>query len=542
MRTTATSATAIATPTATATAQGNENDKQRSHDHSHEHRHDGGLSHGSPEMPHENTSRKTTDGKHLMNHPAMHPSSATTVAHKATDAAHAADTLVVFGATGDQARLHIYPALYAMCCNHGLRVPVIGVDTPEWNLEQLRAHVRHSVMQIGGDIDLAALEHLLSVLRYTSGSYHDASTYDALRQAMPGAQHAALYLATPPDVSAAVIRGVQAAGLHTGARLVMDKPFGRDLASAQALNAQVRLAFAESAVFRIDHFLGKEAIMNVLYARFANALLEPIWSRTHIASVQITLAERAGVGERGTMYEAAGCLRDVVHNQLFQVVALLAMEAPASRSFEAVQRQKANVLASMRPLTAQDVVRGQYQGYHSEPCVANNSDVDTYCAVRVHIDSWRWSGVPWYLRAGKAMPTDACEVLVRFKPPPHNLFGDALAGEGSNTMRFRLSPNTLIAMGARFKRPGRSFVGDPHECVLQEEWPDPVSPHARLLSDAMAGDTTLFTSEQAIEAAWAVVEPVLHAQPKPYPYAAGSWGPDAATHFIAMDGGWHNPT
>ncbi len=452
------------------------------------------------------------------------------------------DALVLFGVTGDLAHKMIFPALYAMAKRGTLKVPVIGVASPKWSLADLRNRVKDSLIQSGGIDNERGLDHLMSLLSYVSGDYNDRATFTTIKKALGSASRPAHYLAIPPSLFKTVIEGLGAANLAEHARVVVEKPFGRDLASARELNRVARSVFPEDSIFRIDHFLGKEAIMNILYFRFANSFLEPIWNRNYVASVQVTLSEDFGVKDRGSFYETAGCLRDVIQNHLFQIVALLAMEPPAVRDFGAVHTEKAKVFEATRPLKPDDLVRGQYDGYRTEPNVADNSDVETFCALRLFIDSWRWEGVPWYLRSGKYLAETATEVLVELKPPPQRLFADSAPSTGpANYLRFQLSPRSSIALAARVKTAGKEFVGDQRELYLLEEQAGEESPYERLLDDAMAGDGALFTREVAVEAAWAVVEQVLETHHLSRPYKRGSWGPKEADTLIAADGRWHNP-
>ena len=454
----------------------------------------------------------------------------------------ASDALVVFGFTGDLAYKKIFPALYAMVKKNTPTVPVIGVASSRLDRARMHARVRDSIEHDGGVDDAPAFDRLLSLLRYVAGDYRKPETFQALKAALGAAARPAHYLAIPPALFETVIRSLGAAGLAKNARVIVEKPFGRDLASAVELGAVAHSVFPERSIFRIDHFLGKEAIMNILYFRFANSFLEPIWNRDHVASVEITLAEDFGIGQRGAFYESAGALRDVIANHLFQIVALLAMEPPAYPGFAAVHDEKAGVFHAIRPLTRDDVVRGQYDGYRQEQGVAADSDVETFCALRLFIDSWRWSGVPWYLRAGKCLPTTAAEVLVRLKPPPQRLFDDSPDEAGrANHVRLKLQPVSAVALAARVKRPGEGFVGEQRELYLCEDPGGEDTTYERLLGDAMAGDGSLFTSQEAVEAAWAVVDGVLADHPPCLPYAPGSWGPEAAKALIAGAGGWRDP-
>ncbi|MDR0360061.1 MAG: glucose-6-phosphate dehydrogenase [bacterium] len=453
------------------------------------------------------------------------------------------DALVFFGATGDLAHKKIFPALYAMSKRGVLDLPVIGVAYSGWNLEQLRDRAKDSIETFGGGVDDAgALENLLSRLRYVDGDYSDSETFTQLTKTLDGAQRPTHYLAIPPVLFETVIQHLGSSGAAKGARVVVEKPFGHDLASARELNRVVHSVFPEESIFRIDHYLGKEAIENISYFRFANSFLEPIWNRAHVANVQVTMAEDFGVQGRGKFYDATGCLRDVVQNHLFQIVAILAMEPPVGKGYEGERDEKAKVFRAMVPLQSDDLVRGQFAGYRDEADVAPDSDTETYAALRLHIDSWRWQGVPFFLRAGKNLKETATEVFVEFKAPPLAIFPDAVPPPGrANYVRFRVAPHPGIALAARVKTPGEEFRGEQEELFLSEAHHREEEPYERLLGDAIAGNGTLFTRQDAVEAAWAVVDPVLKHHRRVYPYAPGSWGPEAADALAKHVGGWHVP-
>lgn len=450
----------------------------------------------------------------------------------------AADALVLFGATGDLAYQQIFPALYDMAHRNNLNVPVIGVARQLWTTEQLRARARESVAAKGA-VDDRAFGELASRLSYVAGDYQDAATFTKLRQALGAARHPVFYLAIPPSLFGTVASSLDRSGCADGARLVVEKPFGRDLASADALNATLHEAFAEERIYRIDHFLGKEPVQNLLYFRFANAFLEPIWNAKHIDGVQITMAETFGVRERGKFYEEVGAIRDVFQNHLLQILALLTMDAPESKDGGAIDAAKVELLNAVRPLRSGDIVAGQYRGYRSETGVAPDSRIETYVAARLAIDNDRWAGASFFVRAGKCMAATVQEVQVTFKTPPDVVF-DVAPDAHPNELCFRLSPDVGISLTTRVKTPGEAMVGQDAHLALQRSRRDDMAPYERLLGDALRGERALFGTEAGVEAAWRIVEPILNRSDAPYEYEPGSWGPAEADR-IAPAGGWIPP-
>jgi glucose-6-phosphate 1-dehydrogenase len=452
------------------------------------------------------------------------------------------DAIVVFGATGDLAYKQIFSALLGLVRDDNLTIPIIGMGRSKWSSDQLRARAADSLAKHGPHqpADAEATKRLLQNLQYVQGDYGDPATFKRLRKALGDAKRPLHYLAVPPSSFATVADGLAGSGCATDARLVLEKPFGHDRESALALSRLLAQHFPSSSIFRIDHYLGKEPVQNILYTRFANSMFEPIWDRDHISSIQITMAEDFGVQDRGRFYDETGAIRDVVQNHMLQVLANLIMDPPTGEEHEAMRDQKAALLKAVRPLTSDNVVRGQFAGYQTVPGVRPGSTVETFVALKLTVETWRWAGVPIYIRAGKHLPVTATEVIVHFKRPPRETF-DELVPLNSGHMRMRISPDVSIGMGVRVKLPGERMVGEDVEMILTEQAPNMLPPYQRLLGDAVRGLGELFGRDDIVDAQWRIVEQILDDATPVYPYEPGTWGPTEAEALIGVDGPWRDP-
>jgi glucose-6-phosphate 1-dehydrogenase len=447
------------------------------------------------------------------------------------------DALVFFGATGDLAYKKIFPALQAMIKRGNLDIPIVGVAKSGWGIDQLRARARESVEKHGG-LDREAFDRLARLLHYVDGDYHDTSTYQKLRKELGSATRPAFYLAIPPALFGLVTEKLACTECSGGARVIVEKPFGTDLASARDLNRILLGTFPESGIFRIDHYLGKMPVRNLLYFRFANLFPDSVWNRSNVESIQITMAEDFGVQGRGAFYDHTGTIRDVIQNHIFQILCNLAMEPPVRVDSESVRDEKVKVLKAIAPIDAKNLVRGQFRGYQNEGGVASGSHTETFAALKLEVNSWRWQGVPFYIRAGKQMPVTCTEILVRLRRPP-NVYG--VGDLSANHFRFRISPDVAIALGMMVMSPATGN-GQPAEMVANHHpEANEMDAYERVLTDAIAGDTTLFAREDYVEEAWRIVDPVLRAETPVYDYEPGTWGPAEASQSIAPSGGWHDP-
>lgn len=449
------------------------------------------------------------------------------------------DAIVFFGASGDLAYKQIFPSLLRLVCDEGVSVPIVGVAKSGWKLDQLKDRAKDSLAH-HGDVDPKSFQKLADLLHYVDGDYNDSATFAQLRKELGDAKRPLHYLAIPPSLFGLVTEGLAKSGCATNARLVIEKPFGHNRATARELNRVLHQYFPEENIFRIDHYLGKEPVQNILYTRFANPIFEPIWNRTYVRSIQITMAENFGVLDRGKFYDETGAIRDVVQNHMLQVLANLTMDPPTGEEHGATRDQKASLLKAVRPLDPEHVVRGQYAGYHTVPGVKPGSTVETFVALRLTIDTWRWAGVPIYIRAGKELPVTATEISVEFRRPPLEVFGE-IVPSSSGHLRLRISPDITIGQGLRVKLPGERMVGKDVELILTEQAEADMPPYQRLLGDACKANAELFAREDFVDAQWRVVEPILDDVTPLYKYAPGTWGPEEAEQLIGFDGPWRNP-
>jgi glucose-6-phosphate 1-dehydrogenase len=449
------------------------------------------------------------------------------------------DAFVFFGATGDLAFKQIFPSLQALIRDEGFNLPIIGVAKAGWTLDQFKARAKDSLEKNGG-LDDAAFEKLVGLLRYVDGDYNSPDTFSALSKSLEQAHRPLHYLAVPPNLFAVVAEGIASSGCGQNSRVVIEKPFGHDLKTAQQLNQTLHRYFPEEDIFRIDHYLGKEPVQNILYTRFGNPIFEPIWNRNYIQSIQITMAETFGVEDRGKFYDETGAIRDVVQNHLLQVLANLAMDPPAGDAQDSEGDQRAALLKAVRTLTPDCVVRGQYARYRAVSGVASGSTVETFVAIKLFIDNWRWAGVPIFIRAGKMMPVTCTEVFVEFKRPPRETFRELVPSTSAH-LRMRVNPDITIGLGVRVKVPGERMVGEDVELVLKEQPAADMPPYERLLGDAMHGNKELFARDTLVLSQWRIVEPILDNVTPVYPYEPGTWGPPEADRLIAADGPWVNP-